>query len=67
MRAPVLASSRAFERRIDMATEPGQATPDYPGARVLLGELQAFLPDSLAVKDLQDRLSARARTMRSSV
>ena len=50
---------KAFERRIDMATEPGQATPDYPGARVLLGELQAFLPDSLAVKDLQDRLSAR--------
>lgn len=50
---------KAFERRIDMATEAGQATPDYPGARVLLGELQAFLPDSLAVKDLQDRLSAR--------
>ncbi|MDB6012825.1 MAG: hypothetical protein JWL65_5075 [Gammaproteobacteria bacterium] len=50
---------KAFERRIEMATEPGQATPDYPGARVLLGELQAFLPDSLAVKDLQDRLSAR--------
>jgi serine/threonine protein kinase len=50
---------KAFERRIDMATERGQESPDYPGARVLLSELQAFLPDSLAVKDLQDRLSAR--------
>ena len=50
---------KAFERRIDMATERGRESPDYPGARVLLSELQAFLPDSLAVKDLQDRLSAR--------
>ena len=50
---------RAFEARIDAATEPNQANTDYPGAQGLLGELQGFLPDSLAVRDLADRLGAR--------
>ena len=42
--------TRTFARRDD---------PDFRVARTLLDELQAFLPDSLAVKDLQDRLVAR--------
>jgi serine/threonine protein kinase len=50
---------KAFEARINSATEPNAANPDYPGANVLLGELQAFLPDSLAVRDLADRLGSR--------
>jgi serine/threonine protein kinase len=50
---------KVFEVRIDTATDARNTNPDYPGARELLGELQTFLPDSLAVKDLQDRLSAR--------
>ncbi len=50
---------KAFEARINAATEEGRAPADYPKARALLGELQAFMPDSLAVKDLQDRLGAR--------
>lgn len=50
---------KAFEGRINAATEPTQPNPDYPGAHALLGELQAFLPDSLAVRDLTDRLFAR--------
>lgn len=50
---------KAFETRIDAATEPNQANTDYPGAQGLLEELQGFLPDSLAVRDLADRLGAR--------
>ena len=50
---------KAFEARINAATDSSQPSIDYPGARSLLGELQAFLPDSLAVKDLEDRLGAR--------
>ena len=50
---------KAFETRIDTLTEPNQAQPDYVGAQTLLGELQAFLPDSLAVRDLADRLAGR--------
>ena len=50
---------KAFEGRIDVATDARRADPDFRAARTLLDELQAFLPDSLAVKDLQDRLVAR--------
>lgn len=50
---------KAFEGRIDAATDVRRADPDFRAARTLLDELQAFLPDSLAVKDLQDRLVAR--------
>jgi serine/threonine protein kinase len=50
---------KAFETRIDTLTEPSQAHADYVGAQTLLGELQAFLPDSLAVRDLADRLAGR--------
>jgi len=50
---------KAFEARINAATDPSRASTDYPAARVLLDELAAFLPDSLAVKDLADRLGAR--------
>jgi serine/threonine protein kinase len=50
---------KTFEGRINAATDPTQPSTDYPAARVLLSELQAFLPDSLAVKDLEDRLGAR--------
>jgi serine/threonine protein kinase len=50
---------KAFEARIDAATEPNQPNADYPGALGLLGELQGFLPDSLAVRDLADRLGSR--------
>ncbi len=50
---------KAFETRINAATEPTQPNADYPVAHTLLGELQAFLPDSLAVRDLGDRLGAR--------
>ena len=50
---------KAFEGRIDVATDARRADPDFRVARTLLDELQAFLPDSLAVKDLQDRLVAR--------
>jgi serine/threonine protein kinase len=50
---------KTFEGRINAATDSTQASTDYPAARVLLSELQAFLPDSLAVKDLEDRLGAR--------
>ncbi len=50
---------RTFEGRINSATDSTQPSTDYPAARVLLSELQGFLPDSLAVKDLEDRLGAR--------
>ena len=50
---------KAFEGRINAATDASQPNVDYPGARALLAELQAFLPDSLAAKDLEDRLGAR--------
>ncbi len=50
---------RAFETRIDAATEAHNPHADYPAARALFTQLQAFLPDSLAVRDLQDRLSSR--------
>ena len=50
---------KAFETRIDALTEPSQPHADYVGAQALLGELQAFLPDSLAVRDLADRLTGR--------
>jgi len=50
---------KAFEGRINAATEPSQENADYPGAHALLSELQAFLPDSLAVRDLADRLVSR--------
>ncbi|HWG29151.1 MAG TPA: protein kinase [Steroidobacteraceae bacterium] len=50
---------KAFEARIDAATEPNQPNADYPAALGLLGELQGFLPDSLAVRDLADRLGSR--------
>jgi serine/threonine protein kinase len=50
---------KAFETRINAATEPNQPNADYPVAHTLLGELQGFLPDSLAVRDLADRLGAR--------
>src|SRR5690606_2342114 len=45
--------------RINAATDPGSESVDYPRARALLTQLQSFLPDSLAVKDLDDRLVAR--------
>ena len=50
---------KTFEGRINAATDASRPATDYPAARVLLGELQGFLPDSLAVKDLADRLGAR--------
>jgi serine/threonine protein kinase len=50
---------KTFESRINAATDSSRADVDYPAARVLLSELQAFLPDSLAVNDLEDRLGAR--------
>jgi Protein kinase domain/Sulfatase-modifying factor enzyme 1 len=65
-RAAILLNDRAragliavFESRINAATEESSAAVDFPRARALLTELQSFLPDSLAVKDLQDRLVAR--------
>lgn len=65
-RAALLLDDRArtglinlFENRINAATDPGSANVDYPRARALLAQLQSFLPDSLAVKDLDDRLVAR--------
>lgn len=65
-RAAVLLNDRArtgliqvFERHINAATDPNAARVDYPRARQLLAELQDLLPDSLAVKDLEDRLIAR--------
>ena len=48
-----------FEARINEATDPARGAVDYPQARALLAELNGFLPDSLAVKDLEDRLLAR--------
>jgi predicted Ser/Thr protein kinase len=50
---------KAFEARINAATDSTQPDVDYPLARTLLRELQAFLPDSLAVQDLEVRLVAR--------
>lgn len=50
---------KAFETRIDGLTEPNQPHSDYVAAQALLTELQAFLPDSLAVRDLADRLAGR--------
>ncbi len=65
-RAAILLDERArsglislFESRISAATDESGANVDYPRARALLAELQAFLPDSLAVRDLEDRLVAR--------
>lgn len=48
-----------FENRINAATDPSGGHLDYARARALLVQLQSFLPDSLAVKDLDDRLVAR--------
>lgn len=65
-RAAIMLDDRArtglislYENRINAATDPSSETVDYPRARALLGQLQSFLPDSLAVKDLDDRLVAR--------
>lgn len=65
-RAAIMLDDRArtglislFENRINAATDPSSANVDYPRARALLVQLQSFLPDSLAVKDLDDRLVAR--------
>jgi predicted Ser/Thr protein kinase len=65
-RAALLLNERArgglialFESHINAATDINAAVTDYPRARALLDELREFLPDSLAVKDLEDRLVAR--------
>jgi serine/threonine protein kinase len=65
-RAAIMLDDRArtglisvYENRINAATDPNSPNVDYPRARALLAQLQAFLPDSLAVKDLEDRLVAR--------
>ncbi len=65
-RAAILLSERAragliglFDSRISAVTDESGANVDYPRARALLEELQTFLPDSLAVRDLEDRLVAR--------
>lgn len=50
---------KAFEARINSATDSTQPNVDYSLARTLLRELQTFLPDSLAVQDLELRLVAR--------
>ncbi|HEY0686688.1 MAG TPA: bifunctional serine/threonine-protein kinase/formylglycine-generating enzyme family protein [Steroidobacter sp.] len=65
-RAAIMLNDRArtglinvFENRINAATDPSSPNVDYARARALLVQLQSFLPDSLAVKDLDDRLVAR--------
>lgn len=50
---------RYFEGRIDAATDASRGPTSFPLARELLSQLQALLPDSLAVKDLEDHLIAR--------
>jgi serine/threonine protein kinase len=65
-RAAIMLDDRAraglitlFENRINAATDPNSENVDYPRARALLSQLHSFLPDSLAVKDLEDRLVER--------
>lgn len=65
-RAAIMLDDRArtglitlFENRINASTDPNNPNVDYARARALLAQLQSFLPDSLAVKDLDDRLVAR--------
>ncbi len=50
---------RYFKTRIDEAIDAGQGRYDYPAAESLLRELQGYLADSLAVRELADRLAAR--------
>lgn len=50
---------RYFKTRIDAAIDVGQGRYDYPEAESLLRELQGYLADSLAVRELADRLVAR--------
>jgi serine/threonine protein kinase len=49
---------RFFDTRMNSAVAD-ESAPDYARARALLDELRTFMPDSLAVKDLEDRLVAR--------
>lgn len=50
---------RYFKTTIDEAVDAGQGRYDYPKAESLLRELQGYLADSLAVRELADRLAAR--------
>jgi serine/threonine protein kinase len=48
-----------YESRMNALVDARLGHYNYPGAEALLGELEDFLPDSQAVQDLRDRLTAR--------
>jgi hypothetical protein len=48
-----------YQTRMNALVDAHLGHYNYPGAEVLLGELEEFLPDSQAVQDLRDRLKAR--------
>jgi serine/threonine protein kinase len=48
-----------FQKRIDVLVDARAAHYDYPAAESLLRELAMLLPDSQAVQDLYDHLTAR--------
>jgi serine/threonine protein kinase len=48
-----------FQKRIDVLVDARAAHYDYPAAESLLRELETLLPDSQAVQDLYDHLTAR--------
>jgi serine/threonine protein kinase len=50
---------RYFENRMDALVDTGTGHHDYAGAAAVLAELEEFLPDSQAVQDIRERLSAR--------
>jgi serine/threonine protein kinase len=51
--------ARYFQSRMDALVDSGTGHYDYPGATVMLSELELFLPDSQVVQDIRDRLNAR--------
>ena len=50
---------RYFENRMDTLVDARTGHYDYAGAAAVLAELEEFLPDSQAVQDIRERLSAR--------
>lgn len=51
--------AKYFESRMDALVDSGTGHYDYPGAALVLAQLEQFLPDSQVVQDIRDRLNAR--------
>jgi serine/threonine protein kinase len=50
---------RYLESRVNAFVDAGKGRYDYPRAEQVMRELEEFIPDSQAVRDVRDRLTAR--------